>query len=107
MHHGRVIFDLNQLANLLLNLNQTFTFYFGFPIRSPNFILNIGLLNYFDKKVNYRNNGIKFVFRAKMMRVFQNKISIKLNTILTWRKRGVKNKYSEKLVYIFDSCTSM
>ena len=25
-------------------------------------ILNIGFLNYFDKNVNYRNNGIKFVF---------------------------------------------
>ena len=33
-------------------------------------IFNIGFLNYFDKKVNYRNSGIKFVFRAKMMRVF-------------------------------------
>ena len=73
MHHGRAIFDLNWLANLLLNLNQTFTFYFGFPIRSPNFILNIGLLNYFDKKVNYRNNVIKFVFCVKMMRTFRIK----------------------------------
>lgn len=41
-------------------------------------IFNIGFLNYFDKKVNYRNNGIKFVFRAKMMRAFKNKTSIKL-----------------------------
>ena len=37
MNHGRVIFDLNSLANLLLNLKQTFTFYFGFPTKSPNF----------------------------------------------------------------------
>ena len=36
-------------------------------------ILNIGLLNYFDKKVNYRNNEIKFVFCVKMMRTFRIK----------------------------------
>ena len=41
-------------------------------------IFNIGFLNYSDKKVNYRNNGIKFVFRVKMVRVFKNKTSIKL-----------------------------
>ncbi len=36
-------------------------------------ISNIGFLNYSDKKVNYRNNGIKFVFCAKMMRTFRIK----------------------------------
>lgn len=36
-------------------------------------IFNIGFLNYFDKKVNYRNNGIKFVFALKGCAFFRIK----------------------------------
>lgn len=55
-------------------------------------IFNIGFLNYSDKKVNYRNNGIKFVFRAKMVRVFKNKTSIKLQYNFSIAKKMCKEK---------------